>query len=1061
MKRRLEYCPQPSLHGINVEVQVEALPVSHLLTADEAVDVAAFLDDATMPKSWLQPLKTEPPPRCLALAREWPTPQRLLPSVGPYQPRKRPTRQSMRPLFVQLARIGDAMHRERKQSLTREKEVSSQRVEALALLTLCRWKAFGSAARQQRRLAALHERFGTSHPPTLVRHLLESPLGRKAWHDYAVASRSAAELAAANMSAEINCRHTRSPWQRVVIGLRRARAIVLRNWALALEGLEACDNFDESGHISSTGSSLVELKRAVDAVAVAAAWAEAKGPSLVQLIQAAISSHRAAGASAAMPVKDSESSAQLSTSNMISSVPSATLSSESRGSTASFEQRVSETRAALSHARDSASLARSARAELRSRVVKAQGTRKKAKKVPLKLSEELAEAEAVAEAANHKLKEAKRAMRAPLLELAGPATLQQKQQHSPPPLAEANFMSATDALASCVPNDRAGIEALRQALAQKLAAVGWWGVARSGSAFHRWARSLIKDNSSTVLASRTVVEDARSLAALEDEIEAEAAVVHLAPGIAGLNDTPVSITSATPEDLPSGSVPPSRFEHVVGAASVLSLQVQALTIEHQRLRARRVLLWQWGCSLAVVHAQRVSRSSQARRVRVWPSLQRLLIHSAPFAATLDLQRLGRGYLVRKLWGLSAELPVLRWPRGGTTGLAQAAASARGFPSEAAAGLFPAPRAEISGTYGTRQQRGLIMEITKPALATTFLGASAGSSSSSPLRSRQRARNAARRGRRGAMVEVVVSRGGRITAAGPTRREQVEVSSCLALPGLDAHAPLLACHGSLAVSLSTHRALSGPRQRLAALGFLAAAVEVQAGWRRALAGRLIGRLRYQRHARAAHRVQQQWRLFLARRRLRELARERAPPFPGDTADPRLVEVYIDAHGHPRSRPRVLRPGEGIDVFGDAVSEELRAFSHLRVALRSRGPAPLQKARDKFARLVHRLLARAGAAVEIQKLVRGHLGRLRGLEARIVHEDKAGMAERAALRIVRRAATKANRQRAIELKAKEAEDLAASLHEKEVRVAERAANKRAARNQALEKRRRERVAAAAID
>jgi hypothetical protein len=56
---------------------------------------------------------------------------------------------------------------------------------------------------------------------------------------------------------------------------------------------------------------------------------------------------------------------------------------------------------------------------------------------------------------------------------------------------------------------------------------------------------------------------------------------------------------------------------------------------------------------------------------------------------------------------------------------------------------------------------------------------------------------------------------------------------------------------------------------------------------------------------------------------------------------------------------------------------------------------------------RVMAREGASVHVQRLCRGHLGRLKALHKRLEKEEEQGMKRRAALRKIRALATKENR------------------------------------------------------
>ena len=80
------------------------------------------------------------------------------------------------------------------------------------------------------------------------------------------------------------------------------------------------------------------------------------------------------------------------------------------------------------------------------------------------------------------------------------------------------------------------------------------------------------------------------------------------------------------------------------------------------------------------------------------------------------------------------------------------------------------------------------------------------------------------------------------------------------------------HGSLAVSLS--RRFSGPRQRLAAMHALLSAVLIQSVGRVFIAKRKAAMMRFASYEYCVHRIQMCFRTFLAKRRLRELAKEAA-------------------------------------------------------------------------------------------------------------------------------------------------------------------------------------------
>ena len=80
------------------------------------------------------------------------------------------------------------------------------------------------------------------------------------------------------------------------------------------------------------------------------------------------------------------------------------------------------------------------------------------------------------------------------------------------------------------------------------------------------------------------------------------------------------------------------------------------------------------------------------------------------------------------------------------------------------------------------------------------------------------------------------------------------------------------HGCLAVSLS--RRFSGPRQRLAAMHALLSAVLIQSVGRVFIAKRKAAMLRFASYEYCVQRIQMCWRTFLAKRRLRELAKEAA-------------------------------------------------------------------------------------------------------------------------------------------------------------------------------------------
>jgi rRNA maturation endonuclease Nob1 len=93
----------------------------------------------------------------------------------------------------------------------------------------------------------------------------------------------------------------------------------------------------------------------------------------------------------------------------------------------------------------------------------------------------------------------------------------------------------------------------------------------------------------------------------------------------------------------------------------------------------------------------------------------------------------------------------------------------------------------------------------------------------------------------------------------------------------------------------------------------------------------------------------------------------------------------------------------------------------VALRTKGPEARDRVHASFWRLAVKRSAQIGAAKAIQRLVRGHLGRLRALAAKVKAEEARRANDRTRLRKLRREATKLNKARAAQVQEEKAERL----------------------------------------